>query len=164
MDSYDVLLAISEVGIGMAGFGGIVAGLGYRVQAGWSEQDRIRLIYMATTSLLVTFSCFFPYIFSHLGFNQPLMASAWFLLPFVLVNVFSQIWIYRSGIPEGYNPLATMLLSLAQLSTLLAVVLLLANRPIGTPFATYLICVVLLLLQASILFVRLLITSFRKAS
>ena len=163
MESYDVLLAISEVGIGMAGFGGIVAGLGYRAQTGWSEQDRIRLIYMATTSLLVVFSCLFPYIFGHMGVNRPLMASAWSLLPFVLINVISQIWIYRAGIPEGYNPLASVLLSLAQLTNLLAVVLLLAGRPIGSPFATYLMCVTLLLFQASILFVRLLSTSFREA-
>lgn len=61
MDPSGVLLAVAEVGIGLAGFGGIAAGLGCRVHSNWTPQDRMRLIFSATTSLQVVFASLIPY-------------------------------------------------------------------------------------------------------
>jgi hypothetical protein len=39
MQYADILLNIAEIGIALAGFGRIAAGLGYRAHGEWSEQE-----------------------------------------------------------------------------------------------------------------------------
>ena len=40
----DILMTLAEVSIALAGFGGIVAGLGYRSKDNWSSRDKFRLL------------------------------------------------------------------------------------------------------------------------
>ena len=56
MEPADILQTIAEIAMGLAGFGGIAAGLGYRARGEWRSDDQMRLIGMACTSLLVVFA------------------------------------------------------------------------------------------------------------
>ena len=51
----------------LAGFGGIAAGLGYRTRGEWSDDDQIRLMGMAYTSLLVVFAALLPFVVHQLS-------------------------------------------------------------------------------------------------
>ena len=162
MDSFGVLLTVAEVGIGLAGFGGIAAGLGYRVHSNWSPEDRMRLIFSATTSLQVVFASLVPYVVFEFSSDRAELISGWLLLPLVLFNLGIQAAVFGRGVPQGYNRAASWVLFVAQLFTLAALVVLLTGLIPGAAFGCYLLAVLGLLFQAALLFVRLLVTSFRE--
>ncbi len=161
MDSADILQTIAEIGIGLAGFGGIAAGLGYRARGNWSVDDQVRLMAMAFASLLVVFACLVPFIVHYLAGGEPWRISALIILPFQAFNLAAYVWANRSGIPPSYNRAAVIVMLIIQIVA--AAVLLSVSFDAGpyNQFGRYLLVVFLLLLLASILFIRLLITSFR---
>lgn len=161
MESGSVLESIAQVAIALAGFGGIAAGLGYRARGHWSRDDQVRLIGLALFGLGVTFACFLPHATHHLRFDTPLRVASAVYLPVTTAGWLFQIWFNRRGVPVGYSTLAALLNFVAQVAAsalLLAVVLGYAG---GREFGFYLAAVLLVLLHTSVLFVRLLITSFR---
>lgn len=162
MDPSGVLLAVAEVGIGLAGFGGIAAGLGYRAHSRWTPEDRTRLIFSATTSLQVVFASLLPHAVYEFAPARVELISGFVLLPLVLLNIGIQLAIFSRGVPEGYNRAASLVLFFAQLLTLAALVALVAGVAPAAAFGWYLLAVLGLLFQAALLFVRLLVTSFRE--
>jgi hypothetical protein len=163
VESAGVLESIAEVGIALAGFGGIAAALGHRARGIWSPEDRVRLILLAAFSLAVVFACFLPYVTYHLGSTAPWrMASALFL-PFPVSALLYQVWLNRRGFPGGYSRIAAWLL----FTSLIASSALLFTAAFGyagpREFGFYLSAVLITLFQASLVFVRLLITSFRSS-
>ena len=161
MESASVLESIAEVGIALAGFGGIAAALGYRARGVWSLEDRLRLILLASLSLAVVFACFLPYVTHHLGSTAPWrMASALFF-PCPTSTLLYQVWLNRRGFPAAHSRITASLLFTASIgsSALLFTVALGYAGP--REFGFYLSAVLITLFQASLVFVRLLITSFR---
>ena len=168
MESASILQTIAEVAIGLAGFGGIAAGLGYRTRGTWSDQDRTRLLQMVVSSLLVVFACLLPYAVYHLGGQQPwtqssallVLAPAWFLF-FQWRRVFAQARPGRVYVRSGFS---AALAGALVLMNLVAMLLFLTSAVgFATParaFGLYLSAVLLLLLAAAAVFVRLLATSF----
>jgi hypothetical protein len=112
MEHVSVLQSIAEVGVALAGFGGLAAGLGYRTRGDWSGDDKIRLFALVTISLSVVFACYLPSAVNALGSPAPWrIASAVFLLvPLSLLC--GQIWLNRRGVPIGYSRAAIGLLLL----------------------------------------------------
>ena len=161
MESASVLESIAEVGIALAGFGGIAAALGHRARGIWSPEDRLRLILLASFSLGVVFACFLPYVTHHLGSTAPWRLASTLLLPGPTSALLYQVWLNRRGLPVGYSRIAASLLftSLIGSSTLLLTAALGYAGP--REFGFYLSAVLITLFQASLVFVRLLITSFR---
>jgi hypothetical protein len=162
MESTGVLLAIAEVGIGLAGFGGIAAGLGYRVRDHWTVEDRNRLIGSTTTSLTVVFACLVPYMVHHFVPAKVVTFSGALLLPLVLVDFVRIVQVFRRGL-GGYNPAAAFALVIANLCCLTTLLILLSGIAADLGFGLYLLAVLLLLFQAALLFVRLLVNSFRES-
>lgn len=162
MESVGILETIAEVSIGMAGFGGIAAGLGYRARGKWSAEDRARLIVMVGVSLIIVFACLVPFVLYFSGVEQHWKIAAMILFPFQATVLAFQIWINRAGIPKGYHPLVAILSFIVQLAAMwfLLKVIFYESNP-ENYFGQYLSVVVLLLVLASILFLRLLVTSFR---
>ena len=168
MESANILQAIAEAAIGLAGFGGIAAGLGYRARGEWSDQDRTRLIQMVVSSLAVVFACFFPYAVYHLGGQQPwflssavlALAPVWFL-SFQYRRVFAQTRLGSITVQRGFSRSLAIFLVLINLGALLLFVTVAFRfaRP-GLSFGLYLAAVVLLLVASAAVFVRLLSTSF----
>jgi hypothetical protein len=159
LESASILESIAEIAI--AGFGGIAAGLGYRARGTWSSDDRLRLMLIAGTGLAVVFACFLPHVTHHLGAGAPWrVASALFLLFPVSTLVF-QLWIFRRGPPAGFSRLASWMVAVAQLIALGLLLAVPLGRAGPREFGFYLGAILLALFNASVLFVRLLATSFR---
>jgi hypothetical protein len=168
LESASILQAIAEVAIGLAGFGGIAAGLGYRARGAWSGQDRTRLIQMVVSSLAVVFACFLPYAVHHLGGQQPwslssavlVLAPAWFL-SFQWRRVFAQTRPSSVTVQSGFSRSLAIFLFLVNLGALL--LFLISAFRLARPnlsFGLYLAAVMLLLVASAAVFVRLLSTSF----
>jgi hypothetical protein len=168
LDSTDVLQSIAEVGIALAGFGGIAAGLGYRARGVWSREDRTRLVGMARTSLLVVFASFLPFAIASLGFAATWrVASALVLVLHASALVRSAPLLYRTirtggaGSTGGYSRTAASLTLVAQLSALLFLLVASIGVAPAREFGLYLSALLLILFVASVLFVRLLVASFQ---
>jgi hypothetical protein len=162
VESASILESIAEVAIALAGFGGIAAGLGYRARGTWSSDDQLRLMLMAGTGLAVVFACFLPYVTHHLGASSPWrMASALFLL-FPASTLLYQLWVFRRGLPAGFSRLASWLVAIAQLVAVGLLLTAALGHAGSREFGFYLSAILLALFNASVLFVRLLATSFRR--
>ena len=163
MESASVLESIAEVAIALAGFGGIAAGLGYRARGAWSPEDRLRLILLAVVSLAVVFACFLPYVTHHLGSTAPWRMASALVLPIPTLTMLYELWRARRGVPAGYSRIAGLLALVA----LIGASALLFTTALGyadpREFGFYLSAVLLTLFQASLFFVRLLVTSFRSS-
>lgn len=160
MGSVDSLGTIAEISIALAGFGGIVAGLGYRAGGEWTHDDRLRLIMMARVSIVIVFACLLPTLLSHFTSSIWRVSSALVLVPTGYFFAW-QVWLNRRGVPAGYSRGLAWLVGANQLT----IVLLLAAGSLGftraDPEGYYLAAVLLMLLSGSTLFLRLLTTSFR---
>ena len=95
MESADILQTIAEIAMGLAGFGGIAAGLGYRARGDWSDDDQVRLMGMADTSLLVVFAALLPFVVHHLSATDPWRVSAFIVLPLLAINLASALRVFR---------------------------------------------------------------------
>ena len=160
MQYAEILLNIAEIGIALAGFGGIAAGLGYRAHGEWSEQDQIRLIAMALTSLAVVFSCYIPFVIHHLGATSPWRIAAGCFFFVAAIGLFEQVRLNRDGIASEYSRIAAAVIFLSQSTSLILLSCIALGYGGTREFGLYLSTVCLALTQASILFVRLLFTSF----
>ena len=168
MESASILQSIAEVAVGLAGFGGIAAGLGYRTRGEWSAQDRVRLLGVVVNSLFVILGCFLPFAVHHLGIQPPwflsgavlCVAPVWgFWLQWRRVVAHSQAG--HVSVQSGYNPpLAAViaLINLVALTLFLAVAFGVAKP--GIEFGLYLTAVLLVLVNAAVSFLRLLATAF----
>lgn len=161
MELGSVLESIAEVAIALAGFGGIAAGLGYRARGDWSRDDQVRLIGLALFGLAVTFACFLPYAAHHLGSDAPLRVASALYLPVVASGWLFQIWFNWGGVPIGYSKTAATLNFMAQVAASALLLATALGYAVGREFGFYLSAVLLMLFHTSVLFVRLLITSFR---
>ena len=161
MESADILQTIAEIAMGLAGFGGIAAGLGYRARGDWSDDDQVRLMGMAYTSLLVVFAALLPFVAHHLSASDPWRVCAFIVLPLVAINLASALRVFRHGIPTAYNPAASVLLVLNQLAAFAVLLVICSNIYAESNFGLYLLASVLILFVAAMLFYRLLSTSFR---
>jgi hypothetical protein len=128
----------------------------------------LRLILLVVFSLAVVFACFLPYVMHYLGSTAPWRMASAFILPFPISVLLYQVWLDRWGTPDEYRPggysrIATWLL----FTTLIASSALLSAATFGYAgprgFGFYLSAVLITLFQASLVFVRLLITSFRSS-
>jgi hypothetical protein len=168
VDSTGILQTIAEVAVGLAGFGGIAAGLGYRARGTWSDQDRTRLMGMIVSSLAVVFACLIPHALHHLGARQPWLLSS---IPLILApawvlfiqsrQVFGWARPGRIFVRSGFNPsfaLMIMVVNLIALALLLLSVVGIFDA--DRAFGIYLATVLLLLFISAANFVRLLTTSF----
>ena len=126
--------------------------------------DRLRLLWLAAMSLAILFVCFLPALAQHLGSHAPLRVASYVFLPIALSGLVGQLWISRRGVPAGTSPIFALVLFIAQITsvTLLLVVAFGNAAPRESGF--YLGSVLLALFNASILFLRLLCTSFRDES
>jgi hypothetical protein len=161
MESADILQTIAEIAMGLAGFGGIAAGLGYRARGDWSDDDQVRLMGMAYTSLLVVFAALLPFVVHHLSTTDPWRVCAFIVLPLVGINLANALRVFRHGIPTAYNPAASILLVLNQLAAFAVLLVICSNLYAQSNFGLYLFASVLVLFVAAMLFYRLLSTSFR---
>ena len=161
MESGEILLTISEVSIALAGFGGIVAGLGYRSKGAWTAQDRFRLITMEATSLSIVFACLVPYSLNHLGFCNQWQIAAFLLLLIAGVNLIAQFRVVGIGLSPGFNPFFTIPIMASNLSAFtLASVLLTGIPDKSSLLGLYMAALLFLLVEPAMLFLRLILTSF----
>ncbi len=161
MESDGVLLSIAEVAIALAGFGGLVTGLGYRARGVWTAADQGRLIVSATISLAVVFGCFVPYVVHHLGVPDPWRVASVVFLPAPMVFFLVQVWVNRRGVPAEFSKIVAVVVTATHLIAivLLTIAALGHAAPHGLGF--YLAAALAMLFAAAVLFVRLLATSFR---
>ena len=168
MEFASILQTIAEVAVGLAGFGGIAAGLGYRTRGNWSEQDRLRLLGLVSSSLFVILASLLPYAVHYLGAQHPWsisgavlsVAPAW-LLSLQWRRVFAQSRPGRVSVQSGYHPALAVTITLINLATL--ILFLVSAIGVADPdrvFGLYLAAVLLLLLNAAVFFLRLLTTAF----
>lgn len=160
MESAGVLESIAEVSIALAGFGGIAAGLGYRARGDWTRDDQVRLIGLALFGLAVAFACFLPVLTSSLGSEAPFRTSSALFIFIPTCGVLFQVWLNRRGVPPGYSVLASLLNFVALLSASLLLLVILLGWAAEREFGFYLAAVLATLFHTSVVFVRLLITSF----
>jgi predicted lysophospholipase L1 biosynthesis ABC-type transport system permease subunit len=164
MESADILQTVAEIAMGLAGFGGLAAGIGYRAHGEWSNDDRVRLIGMASTSLLVVFAALLPFVVHHLGIIVPWRVCAFIVLPLEAIIIVSALRVFRHGIPVAYNPLASILVLFMHVAAFAVLLVVCSNLYLGSNFGLYLLAAVLVLVVAAILFVRLLSTSFKEVT
>ena len=102
MESAEVLQSIAAVGIPVAGFGGIAAKLSLRARGVWSDEYRVRLVGMATASLVVVFDSFLPYAIASLGFSATWRPASAIILPFQVSSLgrFLPVFV-RNVVPVG---------------------------------------------------------------
>lgn len=67
MDPFDTLQTLSEIGIAITGFAGIVAALDRRPHSEWSDIERINLYTLLTWSIATVFLAYVPSILHGLG-------------------------------------------------------------------------------------------------
>jgi len=159
MESADILQGIAEVAIGLAGFAGIAAGLGYRARGSWSEPDRKRLVAVILFALGAIFACFCPYAIYHLGYKDP-WAIASILCLFTPVRaLYTQYKIIRFS-PTGYSWAAMFLLTSLEIAIMLLLLCVILGFGGEYDFGLYLTATLLTLGISSFLFYRLLETSF----
>lgn len=161
MESADILQTLAEIAIGLAGFGGIAAGLGYRARSEWSGDDQVRLLSMAYTSLIVVFAALLPFVINSFSVASPWRVCAFIVLPFQAINLASALRVYRHGIPAAYNLFASILLVLIHIAAFVVLLIICSNFYVGNNFGLYLLATVLVLVVAALLFFRLLSTSFK---
>lgn len=65
MDSHEILGMIAGISVALAGFGGIVAGIGRRASSEWTSDDRTRLQGIARISIVIVFACLLPGLVAH---------------------------------------------------------------------------------------------------
>jgi len=162
VESVSVLESIAEVAIALAGFGGIAAGLGYRARGEWTRDDQVRLIGLALFGLAVAFACFVPSLTRSLGAEAPFRTASALFLPIPTAGFLFQIWFNRRGVPPGYSTLASLLNFVALVSASVLLLIVVFGQPAEREFGFYFAAVLATLFHTSVLFVRLLITSFRR--
>ncbi len=160
MESADVLIGIAEVAIGLAGFAGIAAGLGYRARGGsWSEPDRRRLVAVILFALGAIFACFCPFAIYHLGHENPWIIASVFCMYAPLRGLHIQYKILRAN-PSGYSSSAMILLGFLEIAILALLITIVLGFGGDHVFGLYLSATLLTLAISSFLFYRLLETSF----
>lgn len=159
MESAGVLQGIAEVAIGLAGFAGIAAGLGYRARGAWSEPDRMRLIAVILFALGAIFACFCPYAIYHLGYDNPWRIASVLCFYTPVRGLYSQYKIIRYS-PSGYSWPAMWLLCALEISIILLLLVVALGMGGQYDFGFYLTATLLTLAISSFLFYRLLETSF----
>lgn len=100
-----VLSSAIEVGIGIAGFSGIIAAISRRSEAGWSAVERIRLNSLLGSSLSAVFFAFLPFILQAAGLPfiltwQVSSAALGLMLAVVLLIRFGQFKTVGQQIPH----------------------------------------------------------------
>ena len=164
MEYAGILETIAEVAIALAGFGGIAAGLGYRAGGTWSESDQARLLGMALVSLSVVFACLLPAVLHYMGVGAVWRWASLLLLPVPISGLLATRRQYAGGIPQDVSRVALVVASIAQIIAAILFLLEIVGLAGERAFGIYLGAVVLLLLQASVYFVRLLVSSFQPPS
>ncbi len=159
MESAGILQGIAEVAIGLAGFAGIAAGLGYRARGSWSEPDRKRLVAVILFALGAIFACFSPYAIYHLGADSPWRIASILCLYIPIRGLYSQYKIIRFS-PNGYSWSAMWLLTILEVAIILLLVAVALGFGGQYDFGLYLSATLLTLAISSFLFYRLLETSF----
>ena len=164
MESAEILQTVAEIAMGLAGFGGIAAGLGYRARGDWSDDDQVRLLSMVYTSLLVVFTALLPFVVHHLGILVPWRVCGFIVLPFQFINLAAALRVFRHGIPTAYNPFASILLVFMHVGAFAVLLIICSNLYLGSNFGLYLLAAILILVVAAMLFFRLLSTSFKEGA
>ncbi len=159
MESAGILQGIAEVAIGLAGFAGIAAGLGYRARGSWSEPDRMRLVAVILFALGAIFACFCPYAIYHLGYDSPWRIASILCFYTPVRGLYSQYKIIRYS-PNGYSWSAMWLLCGLEVSIIVLLLVVALGMGGQHDFGLYLTATLLTLAISSFLFYRLLETSF----
>lgn len=162
MEAADILLNVAQIALGLAGFGGIAAGLGYRTREEWTDDDQVRLMAMAYLSILVVFAALLPFVIHHLGFLSHWRVCAFIILPLQVISLVSALRVFRHGIPSAYSPFASALLLLSHAGAFLVLSVVCLNLYANINSGLYLLASVLMLFIAALLFFRLLSTSFKE--
>ena len=153
-------MTLAEVSIALAGFGGIVAGLGYRSKGNWSSRDKFRLLVMVAASIAVVFACFLPLTFQSLAFDDHWRVASGFLVLIPLANLIAQYFWIREGIAQANIPAVLVILLSNLIALWLALSLLLNMHHPNLSAGLYLAATVSTLATPAMLFIRLVITSF----
>jgi len=127
----------------------------------WTRDDQVRLIGLALFGLAVAFACFLPFLTSSLGAEVPFRSASALFLPIPTAGLLFQLWLNRRGVPPGYSKIASLLNFVVLVSASTLLLLVVFGRPAEREFDFYLAAVLAMLFHTSVLFVRLLITSFR---
>ena len=160
MESAEILQTLAQLAMGLAGFGGIAAGLGYRAHGNWNDADRVRLAGMVYTSFLVVFAGLLPFVVYHMGISVPWRVCAFFVLPLELISLASALGVFRYDATVAYSLFASILLVFIHIGAVAVLVTVCSNQYVGSHFGLYLLAAILILIVAAILFFRLLSTSF----
>jgi len=159
MESASILQGIAEVAIGLAGFAGVAAGLGYRARGFWSEPDRKRLVAVILFAMGAIFACFMPYAIYYLGVESPWRIASVLCLYVPIQGLITQTKIIRFS-PNGYSWPAMWFLTSMEVAILLLLLTVSLGKGGNYDFGLYLSATLLILAISSFLFYRLLETSF----
>jgi len=160
VEEAQILLSISEVCVGLAGFGGIAAGIGYRVSGVWLDHDRVRFIWLILYCLSSIFACFMPFAIFHLGFEQTWQIASMFFMLTPVLALRTLLGIISGGLSKGYDGASVIIVTCLHVVTVIILLAIIFGFGTGKEFGLYLIALLLLLLQASFLFLRLLSTAY----
>jgi quinol-cytochrome oxidoreductase complex cytochrome b subunit len=116
---------------------------------------------LAMISLAVVFGCYFPHVATSLGATNPWRIASTVFLLVPLSILFHQAWLNRHGVPAGTNRAVAGLLATIMLASVVVLSLVVLGFASSNAPGLYLLAALLVLLDASVLFVRLLVTSFR---
>ncbi len=135
-DPFDALFTVTEVGIALAGFSGVVAILGRRSSGEWSAPDWLRFAMLLALSFGAVLFSLFPTLALALGASEP---AAWALSSFMLAAFFvtTYILINRrvSRLGEEAAPQFTPATRITTGATMLPVVIVLGLNAAGIGFS-----------------------------
>jgi hypothetical protein len=114
----EVLLALAQIAVGLAGFSGVVAA--FSRSRGFRVEDRVRFLMLVGSSFIVIVLSFVPFLLDLSGVREPavwrLSSAAWLIVvmgsvPLILLG---RSVILRSGRPApGWSVVLILFLSLA---------------------------------------------------
>jgi hypothetical protein len=115
---------------------------------------------MAVTSLAVVFSCYIPFVIHHLGATPPWQIGSGCFFVVAVIGTIQHVRPNRDGIASEYSRIAATAIFLSESTSLILLACIALGYGGTREFGLYFSTVCLALTQASILFVRLLFTSF----
>lgn len=97
MDPFDTLKTLSEIGIAVTGFAGVIAALDPRSREEWSEFDRGNLYTLLIWSVAVVFLAYVPFVLHGLG---SLLSHPW-RVSHAIFAIFHS-WIFYTTLRQMY--------------------------------------------------------------
>ena len=162
MEHNDILLALAEVSVALAGFSGVVAVFGRRDPGTWSFADRFRFFSLVHTSLSTLILCVLPFgLFAvHLAEGSVWGAMSALYISYVIVTAIFTLRRLRGATSSERAEFTPIVLPVVLSAQALIAGFNIYNVAVGATFGPFLVALIFVLAQSSFLFARMLVSGF----